>query len=197
MRSDSVISTPVVIHKLARGRVRIWKIFDRGCYLHEDRKNLIVYTGANAFARMAAGTAGYAVGGMYFQFRNLSDPGDPLAAITPAKADDISIFTAAVDPNDYMRQALVLQPGFSTSDPSLYSGNQVTFYGSTPEGTGENGTTFAQSSNSAVHGAGLIVMPSPTDKSQDILFARVGVTKLLMQSGMRVGVEWSVQFLAS
>ncbi len=181
-------------YKQYAGKIKVWKLFKNSKELHEEKDNLIVYTAADAMAKVLSGDSSYKISGMYLDFKNLVSSGDPVPTITPTLSTKAIDVRSISSPSDIMRFSLISSPSFSTSDSSKYNNNQVTFFGATSGSVGYNGRSFSSSSNSAAYGASLVVMPDFNTASEDILFARVALSKLLVVTGMRIGIEWQINF---
>jgi len=163
-----------------------------------SRSNTILYGGADVMAKLLAGQPTYKIGGMYLEFQNLADPGDP---ITPPAFDRdggrayYDGLSTSPD-RDYLRVPLIGEPGLTASG-SAYDDNQATFFAMSEGLAGVHGKDFLPGSNSAVFGAALAAMPDPADQTQDVVFARVyaGIDKILKETGFEIGVSWAVRFL--
>jgi hypothetical protein len=181
-------------YKQYTGKVKIWKLFDNTRELHQENNNLVVYTAADVLAGLISGDESYKISGMYLDFKNLTSSGDPVPTTTPTLATKALDLRSVSNPLDIMRFALVSSPSLESTDSAKYEKNSVTFFGATSGSLGYNGRTFSSSVNSAAYGAGLVAMPDFNDATQDILFARVALSKLLVVTGMRIGVEWQINF---
>lgn len=176
----------------ARGHVRVWTELNGQRRLYHESRNTIVYSASEALNRLLAGQSEYKVGGIYFQFQNLASAGDPITPVSVAQTDTVDTFQALSSPNGFVRAALSLEPAISTQGAS-YSNNRGTYYASIAESAipVTAGITFGNSQNSALSAAGLVATPT-SDYLDDILIARVSLTKLIPQVGMKIGVEWII-----
>lgn len=176
-----------------RGFCTIWAELPDGRRVrHHAQRNLLVYSAGEAFARALAGQA-YYPRGVYMQFENLADPEDPITVISPAVEDTAALFPALTSDFDFVRAELTMPAALETYGTS-YENNQAHYYASIPAtASSYNGNlTLSPANNSAVIGAGLVAIPSMADQTQDILIARIATPKLLLKTGMRVGIEWQI-----
>lgn len=162
-----------------------------------EKKNLILYGGADILALLLAGQNDYRARTMYIEFQNLADPSDPITPPTFGRDGGIGYYDGLISSpdRDFIRIALSVSPSFASSG-SDYQNNVVTFFGQTAGTAGFHGKSFGESSNSAVFGAALVASPDPQDQSLDVVFSRVysGIDKILKQAGQEIGVTWSIRF---
>jgi len=161
-----------------------------------EKQNLILYSAADILAQLIAGQSTYSIQAMYVEFKNLAAPSDPVSAPAYDRTGDISYYnglSGSVD-TDYLRVPLTVSASIGTSDATKYNGNQVTFYGVTAGTSGIHGKTFAETSNSAVYGYGLVATPVVSTQATDRVFSRAYSTKLLKTSGKQIGVQWTIRF---
>lgn len=163
-----------------------------------ERKNLILYGGADILAQLLSGDPAYAVRYMYLEFKNLANPLDPITPPPFDRSGGRSYYEGLVSSpdTDFLRVPLTGTPALSSSDALLYSFNTGTFFAMSEGAAGIHGKTFAPGSNSAVFGAALVATPDPDDRSKDVVFSRVysGIDKILKESGFEIGVSWAVRF---
>ena len=157
--------------------------------------NLIVYSGADALAKCLTGD--WKLGTLYFEFKNLPDPDDPITPPAFDRSDGIAYYNglASSPDTDFLRIPITVPPAFSASSES-YLNNQVTFFALSEGATGFFGKTFSEAVNSAVYGGALIISPDPGDQSQDVVFSRTysGIDKILKEAGFQIGVTWAIRF---
>lgn len=162
-----------------------------------EKRNLVLYSGADILARLLSGDAKFAVGAMYIEFKNLADPSDPITPPPFDRTGGIAYYNglASSPDTDFLRVPLAVSPAFTASSTD-YEGNQVTFFAQTEGLSGFHGKLFGPANNSAVYGAGLIATPDLPDQSQDRVFSRVyaGIDKVLKESGFEIGVTWTIRF---
>jgi len=162
------------------------------------RRNLILYSGADIMAALAAGVPDMKIATMYMEFENLADPGDDPVVPSYDRTGGIAYYTGlSASPNkDFLRIPITVSPALSTSDETLYNGNVATFFAVSSGLSGFHGKSFGPSANSAVYGAALVSSPEPEDQTRDIVFARTysGIGKILKETGFEIGITWQVRF---
>jgi len=161
------------------------------------RENDVMFEGADIMAQLLSGHSEFAVSTMYLEFKNLAAPGDVIVPPVFDRTGGVDYYNGLIgSPDiDFLRVPLLIGPTLSSSGSS-YAGNQVTFYAQSEGTTGFHGKTFDASANSAVFGAALVSTPSPSDQSQDRVWARLytGIDKVLKQTGYEIGVTWMARF---
>ncbi len=162
-----------------------------------EKRNLVLYSGADILARLLSGDPSFGVNAMYLEFKNLADPSDPITPPPFDRTGGIAYYNglASSPDTDFLRVPLAVSPAFTASDVN-YTGNQVTFFAQSEGLSGFHGKLFGPANNSAVYGAGLIAAPDLPDQSQDRVFSRVyaGIDKVLKESGFEIGVTWTIRF---
>ena len=162
-----------------------------------EKKNLILYGGADILSLLLAGQNDYRARTMYIEFQNLADPSDPITPPTFGRDGGASYYDGLISSpdRDFIRIALSVSPSFASSGGD-YQNNVVTFFGQTAGTSGFHGKSFGESANSAVFGAALVASPDTQDQSKDVVFSRVysGIDKILKQTGQEIGVTWSIRF---
>jgi len=159
------------------------------------QKNQIMNGAANAIANLILGGDEYQVSHMYFEYINLSSPGDDPNPPAFDKADDVSYFTGLEysDSVDFLRVPVVQDPTVTVNA----SGNYVaSFYAVTPGSeTGFWGQPFAAANNSAVYGGALVCTPLVTSQPNDVIFARNYPTgaKVLKPDGEQIAMVWNIE----
>lgn len=178
-----------------RSVVQLWEVTPKPLLLQETH-NLEVYGAYDVVAALLAGDPTKRISGMYFQFRNLASEGDATPTVSPSRSDSVATFTSLTGDDDFMRFPLTQGAAFSETDGN-YSGNRVRFYGSVGNGNGVLGLPFGSNvgAYSAVYGAGLVVMPDLDNIGEDILFARVALTKQLVPASLRLGLSWLLELI--
>ena len=162
-----------------------------------EKRNTILFEGADILALLIAGQSDYNVSAMYIEYENLASPGDPITPPTFDRSGGVAYYNGlgASPTIDFLRVPITVSPAFSTSGTD-YENNIVTFFGVTEGTVGFHGKTFSPSSNSAVFGAALVAAPDLQDQSQDKVYARTytGIDKVLKQTGFEIGVTWQARF---
>ena len=159
-------------------------------------RNLVVYSGADILAKLLSGASGYAIAGMYLEFKNLGVPGTPITPPTFDRSGGIGYYNGLSSSADvdFLRVPLTV-PGDIQSTGAEYNGNQLTFFAQSEGSTGFHGKPFGSSSNSEVYGAGLIAMPDESDQAQDVVYARTyDFTQVPKEDGFEIGITWVTRF---
>ena len=159
-----------------------------------EKHNTILYSGADIMAASPTGDLSYNVACMYFEYKNLTLPGDAISAPTYDRTGGIDYYNALADPYDVIRVPLTTSPAIASSDATKYSGNQVTFYAATEGIAGAIASLpFADANNSAVFGVGLVATPDWTTQASDVVFARTYVDKVLKAANYEIGCAWVIR----
>lgn len=160
-----------------------------------DKRNQILFGGADIFALLLGGQTGYGISTLYVEFENLTNPADPITPPAFDRSGGLAYYAGlAASPNrDFLRVPLTTSPAFSTSGAE-YKNNLITFFGVTEGLQGFHGKPFGETSNSAVIGAGLVASPDTMDQSKDLVFSRLytGIDKILKSAGFQVGITWQI-----
>lgn len=204
------MQTPPIIETFAgpHGYVRagIYPVGKDGVRLDRPKKlmiipNLVLFGGSDVMARILGGDNKFKVQAMYFEFENLSDPGDSIVPPIFDRSGGLAYYQGLISPKDYLRIPITVSPSILSSDDTKFAGNQTTFFALTGGTEGVNGVQFDATSNSTVYGVALAATPVVDDPTQDIVFSRVyftdlggGENKFLKESGHAIGVDWSVKF---
>src|ERR1035437_7283048 len=156
-----------------------------------ERKNLIVFSGADILARLLANQSKYVPGGMYMEFKNTGG-----SSVTPPSYDRSNAteyYQALAGGADFLRIPLQITPLLSASG-SNYRNNQVTFFATT-QGVAGAKNALAFNTSSVVYGAALVAIPELDDISQDVVFSRVytEIGSIQKATGHEIGVTWTIQ----
>jgi len=178
-----------------KGRVSLWNVLPEGVIdlptvWHSP--NLALY-GMWDFLALAA-SSDNKINMMYFEYKNLSAPGDPAPNPTNDKGDDVTYFLNldSTPDVDFLRVPISAYSPRVSTDLSKYVGNAATFFAQTTGDSGYFGEPFAQASNSAVYGIALVCAVDALDVTRDIVAARVyGIKQLKIN---QVGAQWTLDF---
>jgi hypothetical protein len=183
------------VNTRGKGLIRLFSFDPRTGIIRKmiERENLVLYGGADILAKLLSGDPKYAVNTMYLEFSNIA-PAIP----SFDRTGGVSYYNGlAADPNvDFLRVPLTVNPVIDSSDPVLYLGNRVTFFGVSEGTTGFHGKTFGPVAPSTVYGAALVAAPDVLDQSQDVVFSRAyaGIGSVTKEAGFEIGVTWTIQF---
>jgi len=158
-------------------------------------KNMILYSGSDMLAKQCVGTPKMHIAGMYMEYDNVL----PITAPVVDRTRTPAYYEALAGTRGYMRVPLTAAPGFASSDPE-YLGNTVTVQAQT-NGTFENGPGIVDGDTN-IFAAALVIMPVPSDKSEDILFSAansyeldlVTIAPIPKIANAQVGVKWDLKF---
>jgi hypothetical protein len=173
------------------GFVKIWKIDDKGNrQLVVDKRNMVLYRGADVLARCLAGAANSKISHLYLAFRNNS------AVVTsPAKAD--TTFTTGAEHN-YLRVPLTL-PASYTASGATYANNIVVFSIVLNNAEAYRCPAYAalSSGESQFYGAGLAACGNATENilnhPSDQLFSKLVFDAFTYTSADNLAVSWGVK----
>lgn len=139
----------------------------------------------------------YGVGGMYIEFENVANPGDPVAAPAVSRGPDegIAYYNGlATNPTrDYLRVPLIAGILNSTDQNNYPHGNAPTFFAQTSGVQGVHGKPFSDANNSKVFGGALVAFVDDTDFTRDLVMSRFYLAPADQQVKLptsQVGLEW-------
>lgn len=181
-----------IIKNRIQGVLSFYYVFPNGEWEFIQRvKNEIMYTGADIMAKAIVGASDMYIRGMYMEFDNSGTPPTPAVGRdrTPAYYEALAL----PGTQGYCRVPLTASPGYTPS-AAEYNGNIVTVQAQT-DGTYETDVALIDGT-SEIYAAGLVVMPVPSDKGQDILFSAANcVAPIPKIANAQVGIRWDVKFL--
>jgi hypothetical protein len=158
-----------------------------------ERRNLIVYSGADVLARLLAGQPKYAPNAMYLEFKNTGGSSVPAPSYGRGLATEY--YQTLASDVDFLRIPLMVTPFLSASDNN-YKNNQVTYFATSQGVAGAKAISpLPFNTNSVVYGAALVAMPDLNDVSQDVVFSRVytEIGSIQKEVGHEIGVTWTIQ----
>ncbi len=148
--------------------------------LHARRdwtKNDVLYSWGAIAARLltsAKSLSNYTINGMYFEYKNVADPDDPVTTPIFDRSEGLSYYddlTSSPDV-DFIRTPIVAATIDSSDTDQFPDVNRMTFLAMTSGIVGINGKAFSADDNSKVYGGALVAMPDPGDRTQDVIFSR-------------------------
>lgn len=187
------------------GRVSLFSVDASGDRTLRHRKhNDIIVEYCGAAAMLFAGEADYRIRGMYFEFENVTTPGDAVTLPTIDVNEGVSHYTglSASSDRDFIRTALIGRPTVSVEAgyEDYFSGsvgNLLTCYAQTVGTEGIHGKPFTNAANSTIFGAALIAAPVWADRTRDLVIARAyfaAADQLLKEASGQIGLEWQLPF---
>lgn len=148
---------------------------------------------------LTEGRREYRIGGMYIEFMNAGDPGDPVTppSFTRDAGEGVDYFNSlATDPDrDYMRVPLVAARLDTSDETNFPHGNMPTFFAQTTGVTGVHGKPFSDVNNSIVYGGALVAFVDPNDATRDLVFSRFYLATEHQQAKLptsQIGLEWEL-----
>lgn len=168
-----------------------------------EKKNLILFEGADIMSGLLSGRPGYAISHMYFQYRNT---GDAFAINNPiTRGDGRTAFDAidGVDPvEDWLRVPIVATPQQVKvpDDSTDYEANGVWFVAtsaSSDTGKGESPAQndFDSASNSKTFSVALVAAEKKGDNTFDRVFSRLNFdAPIELPPGKHLVIFWLIKF---
>lgn len=174
-----------------KGLFKLWQhsSVDGSKILRVEKRNTIVYTGADLLAYSLAGKANASISHMYIGYNN--DPGfDVNNEPAVSKAD--TTFNSSGD-YGYVRVPLSFPATFG--EETNYDHNSVYFTVMLNQAPSSVGATFDNTSN--IYSAGLVAALNPSGSNQDVLFAKIQFTPVLYDPTFGLTLTWGVKFTAA
>lgn len=173
-------------------RFNLWT--PAGPFSHNDT----LYEWATIFGQLLLRQGlNFGIGGMYIEFENTAEPGDPVTPpIVTRDADqgiDYYDALAGSGVRDYLRVPLVAGTLTSSDPVNFPKGNVSTFFAQTTGLVGVHGKTFSDVVNSVVFGAALVSFVDLADATQDLILSRLykdSTEQIAKTPTIQVGVEW-------
>jgi hypothetical protein len=194
----------VITQESFRGRARIHDVQLR---LGEHRwmpvtnwfHNLVLFGWAGIAGKLLTqGSTNYRIGGMYLEYENVADPGDPVTVPAFDRSGGLSYYEGLVSAptRDYLRVPLSAGTLDSSDAVKFPDGNRMTFFAMSQGVVGVHGKSFSDSVNSKVFGGGLVAIVDEADRSKDIVFSRfylpVGEQQVKLTTS-QIGLEWEIE----
>jgi hypothetical protein len=180
-----------------QGRVRAHQVTnDIWTPSTELKKNLVLYQWAEITSKLLTlGDARYRIGGMYLEFENVANPGDPVSPPIFNRTRNVQYYDDLVGnaTRDYLRVPLIASQVLSTG--SGLSNNQIVFFARSSGVTGVHGKPFSYAANSVIYGASLVAFIDATDATQDLLFSSFYFDVPDQQQKLatsQIGIEWEL-----
>lgn len=184
------------------GFFKIWRVNKEtgNRELLVDKKNMILYGGADLMAQALAGVRYAKISHMYIGYKTTAS----LGAFTPPTIDkeysnQFSDYnTTGLEDLGYLRLPLAFTPTYLAS--TNYENNTVVFtavVSSSAEAQG--GAIFADSGEAApshIFEVALVAALDPTGSGQDKIFSRANFDPIVFDSNYNLTISWGVQFLA-
>lgn len=177
-----------------------WIQLSNGIRTVPRRKNLVLFEAASIMTKLLAGDAAYQIAGIYLEYANVLDAGDPVIPPVYDRGEAHTYYAAlASDPDrDYLRLPLATK-GLSSGDLGTYpAGNVAAFHSQTLQDvtTGVHGKPFGGAATSRIYGAALVAIPFPNDRSRDLLFSRYywdAAEQLVKAESKQISVLWDLE----
>jgi len=138
----------------------------------EPMPNMVVYEWASILANALANPANKTMMGMYLEFENVENVGDPVDVPDFGRDRTIQYYNdlQSSTVRNYLRVPLTSALIGSTSD-DFPKGNSVTFFARSQGLNGVNGIPFSDAYNSVIFGAALVAFGDATDFTRDLIFS--------------------------
>ena len=179
------------------GRVRAHRVTDDvWTPTTELKKNLVLYQWAEITSKLLTlGDSRYRIGGMYLEFQNVANPGDPVSPPVFDRTRTVQYYDdlAGSSDTDYLRVPLIGSQSLSTGSGLV--NNEIVFFARTSGVVGVHGKPFSYAANSVVFGASLVAFIDATDATQDLLFSSFYFDVPDQQQKLatsQVGIEWAL-----
>jgi hypothetical protein len=179
------------------GRVRAHRVTDDvWTPTTELKKNLVLYQWAEITSKLLTlGDSRYRIGGMYLEFQNVANPGDPVSPPIFDRTRTVQYYDdlAGSSDTDYLRVPLIGSQTLSTGSGLV--NNEIVFFARTSGVVGVHGKPFSYAANSVVFGASLVAFIDATDATQDLLFSSFYFDVPDQQQKLatsQVGIEWAL-----
>jgi len=162
-----------------------------------EQKNLVLHGGADIVARLLSGDSRYAINGMYFKFKNTTDP---IAPEIPSRSDTVDQYHSitGTDNIDWLRVPIITSGKIAAvPEGSHYSGNSVTFVATTASvsqtGKSAEENPFGDANNSKIFSVALVSMPSTSSITGDVAFSMSSLTTAIAAiPDSYIDVFWTV-----
>lgn len=187
------------------GRVRVWRMHDNWRKLPQDRPvtdwvpNETLFGWAGVVGKLLTeGNVNFKIGGMYLEYENVADPGDPVSIPTFDRSGGLSYYQSLLSSptRDFLRVNLTAATLTSTDLVKFPDGNLMTFFAQSQGVVGVHGKAFSDSVNSKVFGGALVAFPDVADADQDIVHNRFYLPVAGQQVKLptsQIGLEWDIE----
>jgi len=182
------------------GRVRAYTVEDltlppfKWTPTTDFKPNLILYQWATIAAKLlTSGDSRYRISGMYLEFENTDNPGDPVSPPTFDRTRDVSYYNGlSLSSNrDYLRIPVISAE--LSSDGEGLTDNRMSYFARSSGSVGVHGKPFSAAANSVVFGGSLVALVDATDFTQDLLYSSWYYTTADQQQKLpssQIGIEW-------
>lgn len=184
----------------AAGRVRAYTVADLSLDKSnwkpttDFKHNLIVYQWATIVAKLlTSGDSRYRISGMYLEFENTDNPGDPVSPPIFDRTRDVSYYNGlSLSSNrDYLRVPITAAE--LSSEGENLSNNKMSYFARSSGSVGVHGKTFSAAANSVVFGGSLVAIVDDTDATQDLIYSSWYYDPADQQQKLpssQIGIEW-------
>ena len=158
------------------------------------KHNLIVYQWATIVAKLlTSGDSRYRISGMYLEFENTDNPGDPVSPPVFDRTRDVNYYNSlALSSNrDYLRVP-VTAAELSSEGNGLIN-NKMSYFARSSGSVGVHGKSFSAAANSVVFGGSLVAIVDDTDATQDLIYSSWYYDPADQQQKLpssQIGIEW-------
>jgi hypothetical protein len=181
------------------GRVRLFDVIgDEWRVRGPAMRNAVLYDWSSVVGSLLAGDPAYALNAVYLEYRNTSSA---IAVPSVSRGDGRSYYNglSASPDTDFLRVPLTTRTVLTEGSPpfSPVRGNVLRIFAMSSGTSGIHGKPFTSGANSTVFALAVAATPVAADRSQDIVFARIGIptaSQIKVEGTKKVGIEWSFTF---
>ncbi len=183
------------------GRARLSIVHPRhgNLYTMPFRDNLILFDWAAIVGQLlTTGNPNFKIGGMFLEYENVGDAGDPVSIPSFDRSGGISYYDSLSlsATKDYLRVPLIAATLETTDEVSFPDGNLMVYFAQSQGTIGVHGKTFSDTAISKVYGGALVSMPDINDATQDKVFSRFYVDVSEQQAKLatsQIGLTWEIE----
>lgn len=179
-----------IANRHSNGVLKIWQFDAKTGFkkLLMEKRNTILYTGADVLANALAGRPNSAISHFYIGYsNNVAFNINDVAAVT--KSDGAFLSTGDYG---YIRVPLSFPASFAGE--TNYSNNSVFFTVMVTNPPTPTGAAFGSSSK--IYVAGLVAAGNPAGSNQDKLFSKAQFTPITYDPAFGLTITWGVKFTA-
>lgn len=160
------------------------------------RHNMVLYQWATLASKLLTlGESSYRIAGMYLEFENTANPGDPVTVPVFDRTRTVDYYNSlsGSSDRDYLRVPLTASQLFSAGEG--LTDNQMVFFARSQGVVGVHGKPFSFAANSVVFGGSLVAYVDATDETRDLLFSSFYFDEADQQqklSTSQIGIEWEL-----
>lgn len=183
-----------------KGQVRAYTVFDlqdpvaKWKPVTGFQHNLILYEWATIVAKLlTSGDSRYRISGMYLEFENTDNPGDPVSPPVFDRTRSVDYYNSlSLSSNrDYLRVPVIATELNSVGEN--LTNNSMSYFARSSGSVGVHGKPFSAAANSVVFGGSLVAIVDNADATQDLLYSSWYYDPADQQQKLpssQIGIEW-------